>query len=107
MLIFYFLFARGRYPRADLIKLGPGNHHVAEVAIIVRLIKDLLGQKVLVALVEVVFCLDLGCELAVESVVHHPPWNTLRNHKWDSVLMETVRLKRLKHWFEKRFLAEV
>lgn len=61
----------------------------------------------LVAFVEVVFCLNLGCELAVESVVHHPPWNTLRNHKWDSVLMETVRLKWLKHWFEKRFLAEV
>lgn len=61
----------------------------------------------LVAFVEVVFCLDLGCELAVESVVHHPPWNTLRNHKWDSVLMETVRLKWLKHWFEKKFfLAE-
>lgn len=85
---------------ADLIKLGPGNHHVAEVAVIVRLIKDLLGQEVLVAFVEVVFCLDLGSELAVESAVHHPPRNILRNHKWNSVLMETVKLKWLEHWFE-------
>lgn len=86
---------RKHNPCPDLIKLRPGNHHVAEVAIIIWFVKDLLGQEVLIAFVQVVLSLDLRCEFAVESVVHHPPWNILWNHKWNSVLKETMRLKQL------------
>lgn len=72
---------------AYLIKLGPGNHHVAEILIKVGLIKDLLCQEVLVVLVQVVLRPNLRCKFAVESVVHHPPWHAVRHHKGYSVLM--------------------
>lgn len=82
-----------------LIKLGPGNHHVAEVICKVRLVEYLLGQEMLVVVVQIVLCLDLGGEFTVESAVHHPPRHTLRHHEWHSLLMTTTeeRLTRRVH----------
>lgn len=74
-----------------LIKLGPGNHHVAEVVHKVRLVKYLLGQEVLVVVVQVVLRLDLRCKLTVESAGHHPPGNALWHHEWHSLLMITTK----------------
>lgn len=74
-----------------LIKLGPGNHHVAEVVSKVRLVEYLLGQEVLVVLVQIVVCLDLRGEFTVKSAVHHPPGHTLRHHERHSVLMTTTK----------------
>lgn len=76
-----------------LVKLGPGHRHVAEVICKVRPVEYLLGQKVLVVLVQIVARLDLGGEFTVESVVHHPPGHALRHHKWHSVLV--AKTKRL------------
>lgn len=77
-----FLQASSRY----LVELGPGDGHVAEVVCKVGLVEDLLGQEVLVILVQIVARLDLGGEFAVESVVHHPPGDSLRHHERHSVL---------------------
>lgn len=86
------------YTCVYLIKLGPGNHHVAEVVGKVRLVKYLLGQEVLVVVVQIVMCLDLSSEFTVESFVHHPPWHTLGHHERHSVLMTTTkRLTRREH----------
>lgn len=82
------------YACAYLIKLRPGNHHVAEVVGKVGFVKYLLGQEMLVELVQIVFCLDLRGKFTVESAVHHPPGHTLGHHKRHSVLMATT--KRLK-----------
>lgn len=81
------------YACKHLIKLGPGNQHVAEVVSKVRLVEYLLGQEVLVVLVQIVFCLDLRDKFTVESVVHHPPGHTLRHHKWYSVLTATTKMQ--------------
>lgn len=78
------------YTCAYLIKLGPGNHHVAEVVGKVGLVEYLLGQEVLVVVVQIVLRLDLGGEFTVESAVHHPPGHALRHHEWHSVLMTTT-----------------
>ena len=75
---------------AYLIKLGPGNHHVAEVFIVVRPAKYLLGQEVLVVVVQTMLCLDLRGKFTVESAAHHPPGHTIRHHEGYSVLMTTT-----------------
>lgn len=72
---------------AYLVKLSPGNHHVAEIAGEVGLVEDFLGQEVLVVLAELVLRLDLSDEFTVERVTHHPPGNTLGHHERHSVLM--------------------
>lgn len=82
-----FLCARCRY----LVELGPGNRHVAKVIGKVGLVEDLLGQEVLVVLVQIVARLDLGGEFAVESAVHHPPGDSLRHHERHSVLMAETK----------------
>lgn len=71
---------------AHLIELSPGNHHVAEVIGEVWFVKYLLGQEVLIVVVEVVMRLDLRGEFTVESAAHELPGHTLRHHKWHSVL---------------------
>lgn len=87
------------YSCVYLIKLGPGDHHVAKVICKVRLVEYLLGQEMLVVVVQIVLCLDLRGEFTVESAVHHPPRHTLRHHEWHSVLMTmTNRLT----WREQR-----
>lgn len=70
-----------------LIKLGPSNQHAAEVVCKIWLVKYLLGQEVLVVVVQIVLCLDLRCEFTVKSAVHHPPGHALRHHERHSVLM--------------------
>lgn len=55
------------YACVYLIKLGPGNHCVAEVVGKVGFVEYLLGQEVLVEVVQIVFCLDLRGEFTVES----------------------------------------
>lgn len=74
-----------------LVELGPGDRHVAEVVGKVGLVEDLLGQEVLVVLVQIVARLDLGGEFAVESVVHHPPGDSLRHHERHSVLVAETK----------------
>lgn len=84
----------GASPRArcrHLVELGPGDRHVTEVVGEVGLVEDLLGQEVLVVLVQIVACLDLGGEFAVESAVHHPPGDTLRHHERHSVLVAEAK----------------
>lgn len=78
------------YACVYLIKLGPGNQHVAEVVGKVGFVEYLLGQEVLVVLVQIVFCLDLRDKFTVESAVHHPPGHALGHHKWHSVLRATT-----------------
>lgn len=80
----------GIYTCVHLIKLGPGNHHVAEVVGKVGLIEYLLGQEVLVVVIQIVLCPDLSGEFTVESAVHHPPGHALRHHERHPVLMTTT-----------------
>lgn len=74
-----------------LVELGPGHRHVAKVVSKVGLVEDLLGQEVLVVLVQVVARLDLGGEFAVESAVHPPPGNSLRHYERHSVLVAAAK----------------
>lgn len=73
-----------------LVKLGPGHHHVAKVIHVVRFVENLLGQEVQVVVVQVLVCLDLRGEFAVESVAHHPPGHSLWDYEWYSVLITTT-----------------
>lgn len=83
----YVCLLESTFAGVHLIKLGPGHHHVAEVVSKVRLVEYLLGQEVLVVMVQIVLCLHLSGEFTVESAVHHPPGHTLRHHERHSVLM--------------------
>lgn len=86
------------YTCVYLIELAPGNQHVAEVVGKIWLVKYLLGQEVLVIMVQIVVGLDLRGEFTVESAVHHPPGHALRHHERHSVLMTiTKRLTRREH----------
>lgn len=54
-----------QYTCVYLIKLGPGNHCVAIVVSKVGLVEYLLGQEVLVVLVQIVFGANLRREFTV------------------------------------------
>lgn len=71
----------------NLIELSPSHAAVLEVLIAgIIVIEDLLGQEEVVLLAEAIRGLHLSHELLVESLTHHPPGDTIHDHKGDPIL---------------------